>query len=97
MVSNLVDVHGVYCRISEVRVLLTNEDSHLVGSFISSVQVKRNAQDQTTYTETSSVFLLLQCSRQQIRSIVCCWVVSYLLLPGTIQAGVLIEVYKPVG
>jgi hypothetical protein len=32
-------------------VLLTNEDSHLVGSFISSVQGKRNPQDQTTYTE----------------------------------------------
>jgi hypothetical protein len=40
MFSNLVDVHGVYCRISEVRLLLTNEDSHLVGSFISSVQGK---------------------------------------------------------
>jgi hypothetical protein len=34
---------------------------------------------------------------QQIRSIVCCWVVSYLLLPGTIQASVYIEVYKLVG
>ncbi len=97
MLSNLVDVHGAYCRISEVRVLLTNEDSHLVGSFISSVQGKRNPQDQTTYTATSSVFLLLQCSNSNLRSIVYCWVVSYLLLPGTIQAGVLIEVYKLVG
>jgi hypothetical protein len=33
-----------------------------LGSFISSVQGKRNPQDQTTYTATSSVFSLLQCS-----------------------------------
>ncbi len=62
MLSNLVDVHGVYYRTSEVRLFLTNEDSQLVGPFISSVQGKRNPQDQTTYTTTSSVFLLLQCS-----------------------------------
>jgi hypothetical protein len=48
--------------ISEIRLLLTNEDSQLVGSFISSVKGKRNPQDQTTYTATSSAFLLLQCS-----------------------------------
>ncbi len=35
--------------------------------------------------------------QQQIRSIVCCWVVSYLLLPGTIQTRVFIEMYKLVG
>jgi hypothetical protein len=96
MLSNLMDVHGVYRRISEVRVLLTNEDSQLVASFISSVQGKRNPQDQTTYIATSSVFLLLQCcsSSRSDR-----WLLGsfYLLLPGTIHAGVYIEVYKFVG